>query len=89
MCNSILAYGIDLAFLDSEPFSKREALNWLMNKANDMKLNLSLRHIAKIWKWHKSKVVRFIKTLKEKTIIETVVEKGKAKISACNKKEKF
>ena len=26
---------IDLTFLDIEPFSNREALNWLVNKASD------------------------------------------------------
>jgi hypothetical protein len=79
---------IDLAFLDIEPFSKREALNWFANKASGTASdkNLSIRHIASIWKWHRSKVERFIKLLKEKGLIETALETGKASLTHCNSK---
>ena len=73
MHNHISAHDITLAFLDLEAFSKREALNWLTNKANASEINLSIRHIAKIWNWHKSKVERFIKFLKENALIETAI----------------
>lgn len=88
MCTNILAHGIDLTFLELEPFSKREALNWLMSKANESpahnQIRISIRHLAGIWRWHKSKVARFIKTLREKTIIGTVIDEGKTSITLCN-----
>jgi hypothetical protein len=77
---------IDLAFLDIEPFSKREALNWFLTKTSDTMSdkNLSIRHIASIWKWPKSKVARFIKVLKEKGLIETETETRKTSTIPCN-----
>lgn len=87
MCNSILAHGIGLSFIELEPFGQREALNWLISNAHysiNGKLKISIRHLATIWKWHRSKVERFLKFLKEKTVIETVVDEGRTKISVCN-----
>lgn len=85
---NILAQCNGSSFLELEPFTKREALNWLIGKTTNStqnnKINISIRSLAKIWNWHKSKVERFIKNLKEKSVIKTAIEAGKTSITICN-----
>ena len=67
----------------NEPFSKREAYLWIVERINglkDKKLSVSIRTMAYIWCWHRSKVERFISVLKEKAIIETEVTSGRTSI---------
>jgi hypothetical protein len=79
---------IGLPIFKLEPFSKREAWVWLIQSANNSnnpgKVKISLRYLASIWRWHKSKVERFIKHLKDELLIETEIVKGKTRISICN-----
>jgi DNA-binding transcriptional regulator YhcF (GntR family) len=67
----------ELEFINT-PYSKREALNFLI--ANGPELSCSIRKLASIWKWHRSKVERFLKGLELKTIIETEVRSGRTVI---------
>jgi hypothetical protein len=41
---------------DNEPFSKREAWKWLIENSSNGQLSYSIRYMAGIWKWHRSKV---------------------------------
>ncbi len=64
--------------LINTPYSKREALNFLI--VHGPELSCSIRELASIWKWHRSKVERFLKALELKTLIETQVRSGKTVI---------
>ncbi len=64
--------------LMNTPYSKREALNFLIFHGPE--LSCSIRELASIWKWHRSKVERFLKTLELKTLIETQIRSGKTVI---------
>lgn len=68
-----------------ESFSKREALLWLQRHASSKECYISIRSLAYIWKWHKSKVERFIKLLKDESLIETGIKNGKTliKLNLC------
>ncbi len=72
-------------YLASEPFSKREAWSWLNEQAGLSsrvgKICASIRSLAYLWGWHKSKVERFIKVLKSETLIETEIRSGKTLIT--------
>lgn len=68
---------LEAQFFDSEPFSKREAFNWLINKVAKAELKISTRYLGMKWNWDKSRVSRFLKFLKEKDIIETEIVNGK------------
>ncbi len=75
-----------------EPFSKNEAWLWLIEEANWKdgsrlkrgQLSHSIRHMAGVWKWDKSKVSRFIFVLKNQDMIETASETGQTVITICN-----
>jgi hypothetical protein len=67
----------ELEFINT-PYSKREALNFLI--AHGPEFSCSIRELASIWKWHRSKVERFLKALELKTLIETQVRSGKTVI---------
>ena len=66
--------------LENESFSKREALRFLIENADRGILSCSIRQLAWEWKWHKSKVERFLSLLKRNSIISTTVAKGKLQI---------
>ncbi len=72
-------------YLASEPFSKREAWSWLNEQVGLSsgvdKVCASIRSLAYLWGWHKSKVERFIKALKGETLIETEIRSGKTLIT--------
>ncbi len=65
---------IDLKFVNSA-YSKREAWNFL--SVNGPELNISIRQLANIWNWHKSKVERFLKFLILEELIETKISQNK------------
>jgi hypothetical protein len=71
MLNNILA---------NEPFTEREAWQWLEERCE---VHCSIRELAKIWGWQKSKAERFLKKLKENSLIETKIEIGKSLIKLC------
>ena len=66
----------DISYFNDERFSRREAWNWLISHPEA----ISIRSLALRWRWHKSKVERFIKTLKIKALIRTEIEGGKTLI---------
>jgi hypothetical protein len=66
--------------LDEKPFSKREAWNFI--KSHGPILNYSIRQLASLWKWHRSKVERFIKLLMNATLIETDIKTGRKVIKS-------
>ena len=59
-----------------EAFSKREALDWLINNKMNFNdhglLSVSMSSLANEWKWHKSKVARFLNFLRREVLIDTV-----------------
>lgn len=83
-----------------EPYTEREAWAWLISEAawkartrriGDFIINLergqvaaSLRFMADAWKWHYSKVKRFLDKLKTETMIETDVKHGVSVITIRN-----
>lgn len=87
-------------FDEKHEFSRREAWLWLLCEAEwkprekyigSRKIGLdrgqlahSIRFIAEVWGWHKSKVERFLGRLKTETMIETVTETGATVITICN-----
>jgi len=88
MCSDIFDHENALSSYRIEPFTNREAWKWLLTQASQAmhygEIIVSIRSLAKIWRWHKSKVERFIKLLKSKSLIETSTETGKTCISICN-----
>lgn len=87
-------------FDEKHEFSRREAWLWLLSEAEwkprekyigSRKIQVergqlahSIRFIADVWGWHKSKVERFIGRLKTETMIETASETGLLVITICN-----
>jgi len=63
----------------TKAYSEREAWNFL--SVNGPELNLSIRQLANLWNWHKSKVERFLKILRTETLIETKISQGKTTIA--------
>ncbi len=63
-----------------EAFSKREAWSWLIDKAvkaeSQIQVNSTLRSLAKEWRWHKSKVERFLKILVKEDFIRIDIKDG-------------
>ncbi len=53
----------------NKPYTEREA--WSFLQTQGPQLNCSIRKLAFLWKWHKSKVERFLKILRAETLIET------------------
>ena len=81
MSNLIINHNLCHSYFDTEPFSRREALCWLVERCKQAKLFTSIRSLAYLWRWHKSKVERFIKALKSETLIETEIRSGKTLIT--------
>lgn len=71
---------ITLGFL-LEPYSKNEAWKWLSERITGGDVSISIRQMAYIWKWHRSKVERFIALLKKEAMIETKICARKLVIS--------
>lgn len=87
-------------FEDDEPFSKREALIWMVCAAawtdttvrykgalHHLKrgqLIASIRDLADRWKWNRCKVERFLRETASETAIETASETGITVITICN-----
>ena len=85
---------------DDGPMSQREAWIWLIAEAawkphkvrrNNAIIELqrgqvahSIRFIAEAWGWHRARVERFLKTLKNRDMIETATETGVSVITICN-----
>lgn len=85
---------------DDEPFSQREAWLWMIAEAcwaptttriNGKMVTLergqfthSVRFLAEKWKWSKSKVSRFLKRLKNETVIGTDGGTGQIVVTICN-----
>lgn len=86
--------------VDCEAFSQREALIWLISNAayrdhvtryRSHKVSLrrgqfatTVRDLADTWKWHRSRVERFLARLKIETVIETHSETHFSVITICN-----
>lgn len=81
MSNKVINHDLCHSYFDIEPFSRREALYWLVEQCKQAKLFTSIRSLAYLWRWHKSKVERFIKALKNETLIETEIRSGKTLIT--------
>lgn len=89
----------DLAFFDA-PFSEREAWIWLISEASwkprERRIGTTLvridrgqlagaiRFMAEAWKWHRSKVERFLKRLSNRGMIMTQTETGISLITIRN-----
>lgn len=69
---------IDLKFA-TKAYSEREA--WKFLTVNGPELNISIRQLASLWNWHKSKIERFLKVLRTETLIETKISHGKTTIT--------
>lgn len=83
-----------------EPMSQREAFMWLVaeaawkprkvRRANAVialdrgELAHSIRFMADAWGWHRARVERFLKTLKNRDSIETRTETGVTVVTICN-----
>ena len=69
---------INLKFA-TRAYSEREALSFLQSHAPE--IHISIRQLANLWNWHKSKVERFLKVLRTETLIETKISHGKTNIT--------
>jgi hypothetical protein len=69
---------------DDEPFTKREAWKWLIDNSIKDQLPCSIRYLAGKWKWHKSKVERFVARLKNESLVETEIKSGKLLLNISN-----
>jgi DNA-binding transcriptional regulator YhcF (GntR family) len=83
-----------------EPYTEREAWAWLIAEAAwkartcragkfvvELKRGqvcASVRHLAKVWRWDRSKIERFLKRLKNRDMIETQANDGISVITICN-----
>jgi hypothetical protein len=69
-------------YFANDPFSKREAWQWLIDSAESRGyINCSIRFLSKEWRWHKSKVETFLKSLKTLGLITTAIESAKTSIT--------
>ena len=68
-------------------YSDREAWAFLQNQGPE--LLCSIRTLATTWKWHRSKVERFIKSLKTEMLIETGIKLGKTLIIIRQNRDAF
>ena len=80
MSNQIIYHNLQHSYFDIDPFSRREALYWLVEQCRQVELCTSVRTLAYLWRWHRSKVERFIKLLKNELLIETEIKSGKTVI---------
>ncbi|AIL64735.1 hypothetical protein NOVO_01695 [Rickettsiales bacterium Ac37b] len=78
---------INYAYFFEEPFTRREAWSWLVENAIHGELSYSIRSMASIWKWHRSKVERFLTSLKNESLIKTEVKSGQLLIMIGNCKQ--
>ena len=76
-----------LNYFSSEPFTRREAWKWLLEcakrRTNPCKVVASASTLAREWKWHKSKVERFIRFLRNETLIETTIDECETCLTIC------
>ena len=75
---------IEFSYFDDEPFTKREAWVWLATNSTYGKISCSVRYMASLWKWHKSKVERFLQRIKSELLIEKEIKSGKFIITISN-----
>ena len=68
-------------------YSDREAWVFLQNQGPE--LLCSIRTLATTWKWHRSKVERFLKSLKAEMLIETGIKLGKTLIIMRQSRDAF
>lgn len=84
----------------SEPFTEREAWLWIIGYARYRRgvvrvgdalveveraeLACSLRFMAQAWKWHDSRVRRYLSRLKKMEMISSKTDAGVTVISVCN-----
>jgi hypothetical protein len=71
---------LNISEFENEKFTNREALCWLIQNSEAMMISCSIRKMAEYWKWHKSRVEKFLKLLKAKSVINTQITKGKLQI---------
>lgn len=64
----------------NEVFTEREAWIWLITHSKDSRLSCSIRSMATIWQWHRSKVARFLTKLQTEALIAKTVKFGKLHI---------
>jgi hypothetical protein len=76
---------VNLIF-DDEPFTKREAWQWLIDNSIKGQLPCSIRCLASKWRWHRSKVERFLVLIKSESLIETEIKSGKLLLIIRNSK---
>lgn len=78
------------SILKEEIFTEREAWYWLVTNSIDGKLSRTIRDMAYIWKWNKSKVERFLGKLKSNSFIDTDIVLGRLVIKIVDyKKSQF
>ena len=68
-------------------YNEREA--WVFLQAQGSELLCSIRTLAITWKWHRSKVERFLKSLKAEMLIETGIKSGKTLIIMRQNRDAF
>ncbi len=68
-------------------YSDREA--WVFLQSQGPELLCSIRTLATTWKWHRSKVERFLKSLKAEMLIETGIKLGKTLIIMRQNRDAF
>jgi hypothetical protein len=87
MYSSIKSISIhNILLFEDEPFTKREAWIWLVENSINCQIAYSIRNMASCWKWHRSKVERFINKCKAEGLMETEIRSGKLVITICNSK---
>ena len=90
----------DEVLMDPAPFSRREAWLWLIEHvafrptrvmSNGQKvavargqISVSIRSLARSWKWGKGRVELFVRRLETATSIETEIVDGRYLITLCN-----
>ena len=91
---------MDHTIFRNEPFTEREAWQWMIEHAafaphphrvcksvvplERGQLAVSTRYLAQPWQWSKSRVARFLKKLKSRTMIGTEDGTGYTLITICN-----
>ena len=74
---------INLYYFEDEPFSKKDAFRWMINNSFRGALSYPIRFMAGVWKWHYSRVNRFLAKLKEEDLIKTSNKSGVLHITIC------
>jgi len=83
---------MDKDIFQREPFDRRSAWSWLIQNAAFAdgdglargQLRVSMRFMAKAWKWQEPKVRRFILATQQRRMIVCVTDAGKSLITICN-----